>query len=243
MNGDYFARDLLELGPLTITDTLVVSLALSVLLAGLGAIAMRFPGPREVLEVAYETLERSVREMVAVDAGPLVPLVLTLWAFILSANLVGLLPLVSSPTRDLSITTALALISFFAGHVFAFRQQGWRYLKHYLKPNPLMLPFNIIGELSRTLALALRLFGNILSGELIAAILLYVAGLLLPVPLMLLSVLTAVVQAYIFGVLTLVFAASSVHVVAGSPPGEDGGEEPPPSSPANPTPTLEGTAS
>ena len=80
-----------------------------------------------------------------------------------------------------------------------------------MEPTPLLLPLNVIGELSRTFALALRLFGNMLSGTLVSAIVLYVAGLLVPVPLMLLSVLTSVVQAYIFGVLTLVFAASSLQ--------------------------------
>jgi hypothetical protein len=81
------------------------------------------------------------------------------------------------------------------------------------------LPFNIIGELSRTVALALRLFGNMLSGALIGAIIVYLAGLLLPVPLMMLSVLTSLVQAYIFGVLTLVFAVSSVETVSRGPRG------------------------
>ena len=90
------------------------------------------------------------------------------------------------------------------------------FLLKYLEPNPLLLPFNIIGEASRTVALALRLFGNMLSGTLVGAIFVYLAGLLIPVPLMLLSALTAVVQAYIFGVLTLVFAASSLETAGRS---------------------------
>jgi F-type H+-transporting ATPase subunit a len=160
-------------------------------------------------------VEGTLQEMVTVDVRPVVPLILTLWLFIVSANLVGLLPIVSSPTRDLSLTAALAVVSFAAGHVYGFRAQGLRYLKHYIEPNPIMLPFNLIGELSRTVALALRLFGNMLSGEIIAAIVISLAGLLLPVPLMLLDVLTSVVQAYIFGVLTLVFTASAMQVAGG----------------------------
>lgn len=210
----------LRLGPLGLTDTVFVSAALTALLAGLLALAVRFRGPREALEVVYETLEGLLQGMVTVDVRPIVPLVLTQWLFIVSANLVGLLPIVSSPTRDLSLTAALALITFGAGHFYGFRAQGWRYLRSYVQPSPLLLPFNVIGELSRTLALALRLFGNAVSGELIGAIVLSLAGLLVPIPLMLLSVLTSVVQAYIFGVLTLVFTASAVQVAAESHPPE-----------------------
>ncbi len=112
------------------------------------------------------------------------------------------------------VAAALAAVSFSAGHIHALRTRGLAYLKQYIEPSPFLLPFNIIGEVSRTIALALRLFGNMLSGHLIVAIIVYVAGLLLPVPLMLLGVLTGLVQAYIFGVLTLVFAASSVREVS-----------------------------
>jgi F-type H+-transporting ATPase subunit a len=121
------------------------------------------------------------------------------------------LPGVASPTRDLSLTAALALVSFSSGHIHAIRVHGVSYLRHYIEPSPFLLPFNVIGEIGRTIALALRLFGNMLSGHLVIAIVLYLAGLLLPVPLMLLGVLTGLVQAYIFGVLTLVFAASSLR--------------------------------
>lgn len=212
MNPSLLPVEVARLGPLRFTDTLATSVALSVLLVALAALLMRIDRARDALEVIYEALERSILEMVQIDARPLVPLILTLWVFLLVMNLAGLVPGVSTPTRDLSITVALALIAFLAGHVNAIRAQGWRYLKHYLEPNPLLLPFNVIGELSRTLALALRLFGNMLSGHLVVAIVVYLVGFLVPIPLMLLGVLTAVVQAYIFGVLTLVFAASSLQV-------------------------------
>lgn len=211
-----------EIGPFVFTDTFLATVVLSLVLIAVGWLLMRFERSREWLEIIYEGLERSIVEGVQVDARPLVPLVLTQWIFILFANLAGLVPRLSSPTRDLSITASLALIAFLAGHVYAFRARGIGYLKHYLEPSPLLLPFNVIGELSRTLALALRLFGNMLSGHLIAAILLYLAGLLVPVPLMLLSVLTAVVQAYIFGVLTLVFTVSSMQVATRDRPEPEG---------------------
>lgn len=216
MNPSVMPAEVARLGPLHFTDTLLTSVGISVLLVVIFTILVHIERTRAVLEIAYEALERSILEMVQIDARPLVPLVLTLWVFLAAANLAGLVPQVSTPTRDLSITVSLALIAFFAGHVNAMRTQGLRYLKHYLEPNPLLLPFNIIGELSRTVALALRLFGNMLSGHLVTAVLLYLVGFLLPVPLMLLSVLTSLVQAYIFGVLTLVFAASSLQVAARS---------------------------
>ncbi len=196
-----------------VTDTMVVSLALSVVLIVLAAVALRIERWRSLLEMVYEALTRSIMNTVSVDVEPLVPLILTLWLFIGVGNLVGLIPGLKSPTGDLSLAAALATVAFFAGHIYAFRKEGWSYLRHYLEPTPWLLPLNVVGELSRTLALALRLFGNALSGNLIAAIAVYLAGLLLPIPLMALSLLTGLVQAYIFGILTLVFAASSVAAV------------------------------
>lgn len=206
-----FPRTLWSLGPLAVTDSMVVMLFLSVLLVVAGVVALRIPRARTALEIGYEALERSIVATTSADVRALVPLVLTLWIFLGVANLVSLVPGVASPTRDLSLAAALAVVSFFSGHIHAIRVHGVSYLRHYVEPSPLLLPFNVIGEIGRTIALALRLFGNMLSGHLVIAIVLYLAGLLLPVPLMLLGVLTGLVQAYIFGVLTLVFAASSLR--------------------------------
>lgn len=215
-----FARELFSVGPLVVTDTLVTSVAISMVLVVFAVLLRRSERAWAIGGLLYESLENSVVGMVNVNVRPLVPLILTQWIFLGVANLVGLLPGLDSPTRDPSVTLALALIALLAGHIHAFRERGLAYLRTYLEPNPLLLPFNVVGELSRTLALALRLFGNVLSGELIGAILVYLVGILLPVPLMLLSVLTGIVQAYIFGVLTLVFAASSLQVVASRTTGE-----------------------
>ena len=119
-----------RVGPFAVTDTALTSLVISTLLVLSAVVAMRLPGARAVLEFVYEALERSILESVQVDARPLVPLILTQWLFILVANLAGLVPRVASPTRDLSITAALALIAFFAGHVYALRAQGMRYLRN-----------------------------------------------------------------------------------------------------------------
>ena len=205
-----FPEEIARVGPLVVTDTVLTTAIVSVgLVVGL-RLAMARRRSRRALEIVYEFLEHQGTELSHADVRALVPLILTLWIFIGLANLLGIVPGLASPTRDLSLSSALALIAFFAGHIHAWRTRGAAYLRTYIEPNPLLLPFNVIGEVSRTVAMSLRLFGNMLSGTLIGAIIVMLVGLLLPVPLMLLSVLTGVVQAYIFGVLTLVFAASSL---------------------------------
>lgn len=208
-----FPHELWRWGPLSVSDTVLDSAVLSLLLVLGLRLALLWPSARLTLELLYDALEQSIVGMTRVDASELVPLVLTQWLFIGSANLLGLLPGVESPTRDLSLAAALAAVSFLAGHIYAFRQRGFGYLRQYIEPSVFLLPFNLLGELSRTLALGLRLFGNMMSGALVGAIFVYLAGLLVPVPLMLLSALTSVVQAYIFGVLTLVFAVGSLEVI------------------------------
>ncbi|MBX3232520.1 MAG: F0F1 ATP synthase subunit A [Labilithrix sp.] len=206
-----FPRALASAGPFVMTDSMLVMLVISILLLAAGLVALRIPRARHALEIGYEVLERSIVTSTSADVRALVPLIVTIWVFLGVANVISLVPGVATPTRDLSLAASLALISFFAGHVHAVRTHGLAYLRHYIEPTPFLLPFNIIGELGRTIALALRLFGNMLSGQLVIAIVVYLAGLLIPVPLMLLGVLTGLVQAYIFGVLTLVFAASSLR--------------------------------
>jgi F-type H+-transporting ATPase subunit a len=139
-------------------------------------------------------------------------LVVTLALFIATANLLGLVPGLHAPTADFSTTAALAVIVFFAVPFYGIRARGLvGYLRHYLEPTPLLLPLEIVTEFSRTLALAVRLFGNVMSEELVIAVLLTIAGLLVPVPLMMLAVLTGMVQAYIFAVLTVVYLSAAVR--------------------------------
>jgi F-type H+-transporting ATPase subunit a len=164
-------------------------------------------------EAAVTLMTNAVGEVVpAADVPRVLPFIATLWLFILSANLLGLVPGLSSPTRDLSVTAALATLVFLAVHVYGIRAAGWRaYMRHYLKPNPIMLPFHLISELTRTLALAVRLFGNMMSLEMAALLVLLVAGFLVPVPLLVLHVIEALVQAYIFGMLALIYVGSAIE--------------------------------
>lgn len=217
-----FPTVLFQLGPLAVTDTIAASVVLSLLLVVVGRLLVVLPRARASAEVIYDFLETAVKDLSTADVTRLVPLVLTLWLFLGASALVGIVPGVMSPTRDLSLAAALATVSFLAGHLYALREQGFSYLRSYVEPSPLLLPFNVIGEITRTIALALRLFGNMLSGSLIGAIAVYLAGLFVPIPLMLLGLLSGLVQAYIFGVLTLVFAVSALATA--SRPRKEGAE-------------------
>ena len=163
-------------------------------------------------ELLVEHFEELMRDMFDCDPRPYTPLIVTLALFIAAANFIGLVPGLHSPTADFSTTAALAVVVFFAVPFYGIRARGIRgYLGHYLEPSPLLLPIEIITEFSRTLALAVRLFGNVMSEELIIAVLLLLAGLLVPVPIMMLAVLTSVLQAYIFAVLTVVYLSAAVR--------------------------------
>jgi F-type H+-transporting ATPase subunit a len=136
----------------------------------------------------------------------------TLFLFISVSNLCAIIPGYEPPTGSLSTTSALAISVFIAVIVFGIEQQGFAgYLRSYLKPTFIMLPFNVISELSRTFALAIRLFGNIMSGTMIVAILLTITPLIFPDFMSLLGLLTGMVQAYIFSILATVYIAAATR--------------------------------
>jgi F-type H+-transporting ATPase subunit a len=208
---------LLRLGPLALRASAVTSLAVSLGLVALALAATRrlraSPGPGQALvEAALDAMRSAVADVLPEQADLVFPFVATLWLFIGASNLIGLVPGLSSPTGDLSVTAGLAVVVFGSVHWFGIRVEGARrYFRHYLQPNPVLLPFHVVSELSRTIALAVRLFGNMMSLELVALLVLMVAGLLVPVPLLLLHALEAVIQAYIFGMLALVYIAGGLQ--------------------------------
>lgn len=224
-----------RLGPLALSEPLLLSIGITLLLAALALALVRRPLRAgtlpPVIEAAYVLMRDAVGEVVpAAHVPQVLPFVGSLWLFIVFSNLLGLVPGLSSPTRDLSVTAALAAIVFAAVHVYGVRAAGWRaYLRHYLAPNPILLPFHVISEITRTLALAIRLFGNMMSLEMAALLVLLVAGLLVPVPLLLLHVVEALVQAYIFGMLALIYIGSALEVSqarAAAPPQDDDASPP-----------------
>ncbi|MDH5552136.1 MAG: F0F1 ATP synthase subunit A [Nitrosomonas sp.] len=165
-----------------------------------------------MLEGIVTAMQDSIDTIIPGHAQQLLPFIATLWIYIVIANLVGLIPQLHSPTGNLSVTVGLALLVFLSVHWFGIRNDGIRgYLKHYLSPTPLLLPFHIISEITRTIALAVRLFGNIMSLELVALLVLLVAGLLVPIPLLMLHIVESLVQAYIFGMLALIYVAGAMQ--------------------------------
>lgn len=165
---------------------------------------------QNLLEVLVTGMRDQIREVSRQDPGIYLPFVGTLFLFIATANLLMVVPGYLPPTGSLSTTTALALSVFIAVPLFGISQQGMLgYLRHYVRPTPLMLPFNLIGELSRTLALAIRLYGNVMSGTVIVAILVSIVPFLFPIVMRALGLLTGLIQAYIFAVLAMVYIASA----------------------------------
>ncbi len=165
------------------------------------------------LEMVVDGICNQIREVTQQDPEPYLAFVGTLFLFIVTCNLLTVVPGYHAPTGSLSTTMALALCVFVAVPIFGIHQQGLgRYVKSYLEPTPLMLPFQIIGEFSRTLALAMRLFGNIMSGNLLAAILLSIVPLFVPIVMQLLRLVFGVIQAYVFSILALVYIASASSV-------------------------------
>lgn len=171
------------------------------------------PGKYQViLEGIYTAMHDAVEDVLPEQADLVFPYIATLWIFILCSNLIGIIPGFYSPTADLSVTTCLAILTFLSVHWFGIRAEGLKnYLRHYIRPSPFLLPFHLISEISRTLALAVRLFGNMMSLELTALIVLLVAGFLAPIPILMLHIVEAIIQAYIFGMLALIYIAGGIQ--------------------------------
>ncbi len=168
---------------------------------------------QNLLETIVKAMRSQIEDVFQQKPDIYLPFLGTLFLFISISNLLDFIPGYTAPTGSLSTTAALAGCVFFAVPVFGIIKKGvGSYLKNYIQPSPFMLPFNIIGELSRTLALAVRLFGNIMSGSMIVAILLSVAPLFIPIVMQALGILIGQIQAYIFAVLAAVYIASATRV-------------------------------
>lgn len=212
-----FEGVLFTIGSVTITGSIVTTWIIMILLATVAWISTKnlkqSPGNYQVvLEGIVSAMEDAISGVLPGKVELVFPFIATLWTFILVANLIGLVPGLSSPTSDLSVTASLACLVFLSVHWFGIRAEGWKaYFKHYTSPNPVLLPFHLISEVSRTLALAVRLFGNVMSLEIAAVLVLMVAGLLVPVPLLMLHIVEAVIQAYLFGMLALIYIAGGIQ--------------------------------
>ncbi|MGQ9493089.1 MAG: F0F1 ATP synthase subunit A [Anaerolineae bacterium] len=162
------------------------------------------------LELLIEFVLENVSGVMGQPAEPYLPLLGTLAIFIAAANTVGAIPMLVSPTKGINTPFALALIVFFSVHYFGIQDKGLvGYLKDMADPI-FLLPLELIGQLSRTLSLTLRLFGNVLSTDLIVAVIFSLLPLIVPIPLIAFSILTGLLQAYIFTVLAAVYVGAAV---------------------------------
>ncbi len=168
------------------------------------------PRLQNLIEVVIESIQKQIGDVSGQEPARFIAFIGTLFLLIASATLLGIIPGYTPPTASLSTTAALATCVFLAVPVFGIRELGFSaYIGQYLKPTWLMLPFNVIGEISRTLALAVRLYGNMMSGAVIATVLLTFVPLFVPIAMQLLGLITGMVQAYIFAILAMVYIASA----------------------------------
>ncbi len=165
------------------------------------------------LEVIVSAIRDQIAEVGAERPARYIPFIGTLFLFIATANALAIVPGYQPPTGSLSTTAALAVCVLIAVPLFSIGERGLgAYLRTYLQPSPLMLPFNLVSEISRTIALAVRLYGNVMSGTIIVGILISVTPFFFPVVMQVLGLLTGLIQAYIFAILAMVYIGSASRV-------------------------------
>lgn len=207
---------LFQIGPMPVGEDVVTTWGIMAVLACVAMILGRRLSTRpgrvqSAFEAIMAEVQHQIGEITRHDPAPLMPLIATLFLFIAVANLSGVLPGVHAPTATIETPAALALVVLGAVHVYGIRAQGLgAYLRSYLKPTPLLLPLNVLSEFTRIFSLMIRLFGNMMSHEFVVAIILGLAGLLVPIPFMALGILIGLIQAYIFTVLATVFIAAGL---------------------------------
>lgn len=216
MDTPLIAAPAFALGPVTVTWPVVTTWGVMAALAlGSALITRRLavrPGRAQaVAELLVSTLDGEIAGTVPGDPGRFRALVGTLLLFVLAANWSSLIPGVEPPTAHLETDAALAAVVFVAGIWWGIRVQGFGgWLASFARPSWVMIPLNLVEQVTRHFSLMVRLFGNVMSGVFVIGIVLTLAGLLVPIPLMALDLLTGAVQAYIFATLAIVFIGSAV---------------------------------
>lgn len=206
-----------HVGSVPVTETMVTSTVVSGVLI-LAAVVLRYmvrSQPHHWLSavaiLVVESFDNLVTEIVGRGHTIVATLAGSLFLFIACCNIAGQLPGIHPATGSLATTSALAAVIFLSVPIAGIRTNGiGGYIKHYFRPNPLLLPLHMISELSRTLALAVRLFGNIMSGHLVVGLLVALAGFLVPTPIMALDLLIGLLQAYIFAILSTVYIGAAI---------------------------------
>jgi F-type H+-transporting ATPase subunit a len=207
-----------RIGPVPVDRAVLTTWVIMALILAAVALALRRPAEggagQTALEIVVETIADQLRGILQRDPWPFMPLIASLFIFLAAANLAAIVPGGRPPTGHIETPAALALIVFFSVHLYGIRARGLRaYLRHYVEPNPLLLPLNVLSEITRTFSLMIRLFGNMMSHEFVLAIVVFLAGLFVPIPFMLLGILIGLIQAYIFTVLAAVYIGAAVGSV------------------------------
>ena len=220
METSPLAPDILfQLGPVPIANQVVTTWVIMAILTAVSWLGLRRASVhagtfQTVLETVVATLETQVSQIIRRDPWPYLPMLGTLFIFLVFANLAAVVPGMKPPTGHIETPAALAATVFLSVHYFGIRSRGLgNYARRYIRPSPLLLPLNVLSEITRTFSLMVRLFGNIMSHEFVIAIVIFLAGLFLPVPFMLLGILIGLIQAYIFTVLAAVFIGAGVGSV------------------------------
>ena len=209
-------KALFHVGTVGITEPVIITWVIMAALVGFAAVVTRrlclAPSKAQtVLELFVGTIDDQIRDTMQVEPGPYRSLLGTIFIFILVANWSSLIPGVEPPTAHLETDAAFAALVFFATIFYGIRTRGLvGYLRTFTEPTWIMIPLNLVEQVTRIFSLIVRLFGNIMSGVFIGAIVLSLAGLLVPIPFMALDVLTGAIQAYIFTVLAMVFIGAAV---------------------------------
>jgi F-type H+-transporting ATPase subunit a len=208
------AAILFHVGPVPISEAVVTTWAIMGLLVLGSWLALRTgegSAPATALEVLVETLQQQINEIMGGrDSPQFLTLIGSLFVFLFFANISGVIPGIKAPTAHIETPAALAVVVFISVHYFGIRARGWRgYFRHYAQPSPLLLPLNILSEITHTFSLMIRLFGNMMSHEFVLAIVALLAGLIVPIPFLALGVLIGVIQAYIFTVLAAVYISAA----------------------------------
>lgn len=207
---------LFHAGPVAVTAPVVTTWVIMAILAGGSALLTRrlslTPSKLQtVLELLVTTIDAQIADTMQAEPKKYRSLIGTLFMFILVSNCSSLIPGVEPPTAHIETDAALALVVFCATLFYGIRTRGLlRYLATFAEPTWIMIPLNVVEQITRTFSLVVRLFGNVMSGVFVIGIILSLAGLLVPIPLMALDLLTGAVQAYIFAVLSMVFIGAAI---------------------------------
>ncbi|HHG73998.1 MAG TPA: hypothetical protein ENK22_03055 [Persephonella sp.] len=222
-----FTKELIDLGylqigslklHLVITDVVVttwVAMGIIIFLAFFFTrnLSVGNPSLRQIIvETVIIAMAKQIRDFSQTPVFPFFSLIATMWIFVAFSNLIGMVPPFHTPTGNLAAVAGLSTITFFSIYYYGVKFHGVGYFKKFFQPNFILFPLNVIGEFGRIVSLTFRLFGNMLGWDLIIAMLVLLTGILVPVPMMLFNVVGDLIQAYLFGVLTLAYIVAGLKV-------------------------------